>query len=83
MKKQFWRIFLDILLIILLSIVAISQVYESCVKWYQRQTTETVSLRDIDQEVLFKGILQPVFLISSKSSVSTNQMEFSFYMLKL
>ena len=57
-QKRFWRKCLDIILIILLSIVAISQTFESCIKWYQRQTTETGSLREIDQQVIFpKGIL--------------------------
>ena len=54
-QKRFWRKCLDIMLIILLSIVAISQTFESCIKWYQRQTTETVSLREIDQQVIFSN----------------------------
>ena len=39
---------LDILLVVLLSVIAISQVYESCIKFVKRQTTQSVSLQDED-----------------------------------
>ena len=39
---------LDILLVVLLSIIAISQVYESCIKFVKRQTTQSVSFQDTD-----------------------------------
>ena len=39
---------LDILLVVLLSVIAISQVYESCIKFVKRQTTQSVSLQDTD-----------------------------------
>ena len=39
---------LDILLVVLLSVIAISQVYESCIKFVKRQTTQSVSFQDTD-----------------------------------
>ena len=39
---------LDIILVVLLSVIAISQVYESCIKFVKRQTTQSVSFQDTD-----------------------------------
>ena len=39
---------LDILLAVLLSVIAICQVYESCIKFVKRQTTQSVSFQDTD-----------------------------------
>ena len=50
-QKRFWRKCLDILLIVLLSGVAVNQVFQSCVKFLKGYTTETVSVRDLDQTV--------------------------------
>ena len=53
--KPLWRKILDVFLFILLSGLAITQVYESCDKFLKKQTTESVSLRDIDQKVRIKN----------------------------
>ena len=50
-QKHLWRRFLDILLIVLLSSIAVTQVAESFYKFIKGQTTETISVRDLDQKV--------------------------------